>query len=108
MDINTVYLSDSFLTILLLFLTIINFTALIICGTDKLRAETGKMRIRERTLLTVSFFGGAFGMLIGMLIFRHKTRKPKFIFCVPFFLIIQLFILFLLEVNYGLFSKLIL
>lgn len=32
----------------------------------------------ERWLFVLTIFGGAFGALAGMLLFRHKTRKPVF------------------------------
>ncbi len=47
-------------------------------GSDKLSAASGAWRIRERTLLLVALCGGSMGALIGMKIFRHKTRKSSF------------------------------
>lgn len=47
-------------------------------GVDKSKAKRSEMRIPERTLLCLSFFGGALGGLLGMQLFRHKTKKPRF------------------------------
>ena len=47
-------------------------------GIDKFRARANQWRISERTLLSMVWLGGAFGALLGMLFFRHKTRKPLF------------------------------
>jgi uncharacterized membrane protein YsdA (DUF1294 family) len=47
-------------------------------GTDKFYARSRRWRISERRLLTLTLVGGAFGALPGMLVFRHKTRKPYF------------------------------
>ncbi|MDR3205946.1 MAG: DUF1294 domain-containing protein [Candidatus Methanoplasma sp.] len=58
-----------------LLLNLISFAAF---GADKRRALRGKWRIKESTLLLLSFFG-PFGAVAGMRLFRHKTRKPKFI-----------------------------
>lgn len=52
-------------------------------GVDKARAKHGAWRIPERVLLLSAFAGGAPGALLGMLLFRHKTRKPLFRILVP-------------------------
>lgn len=57
-------------------------------GLDKHMAKKRKRRISEAALLTLSFFGGALGALVGMYVFRHKTRKPKFRIAVPAMLIL--------------------
>lgn len=54
--------------------------ALLAYGADKMAARAGGWRIPEKTLLTISVFCGCFGAIAAMLIFRHKTRKPKFWF----------------------------
>ena len=56
----------------LVLLSIITFFAYLI---DKKKAEKGKWRTKEKTLLFLSFLGGAFGGYSAMLIFRHKTKK---------------------------------
>jgi len=60
-------------------LAIWNFVTLIVFGVDKLKAVNGGWRIRESVLLILSALFGAAGGTLGMLIFRHKTKKPKFI-----------------------------
>ena len=57
---------------------IINLAALILFGVDKARAKTHQRRIPERILLGIGLIGGAWGALLGMNLFRHKTRKPIF------------------------------
>lgn len=49
-------------------------------GADKRAAIKGRWRVPERVLLSLSFFGGAVGGILGMLLFRHKTRKAAFVF----------------------------
>ena len=70
---------------------VLNFVSLIIFGVDKLKSKTKGWRIPESQLLLVAFFApfGAFG---GMLLFRHKIRKIKFLL-VPLFLCIQLYLI---------------
>ena len=61
----------------LVLLSIITFIAY---GVDKKKAESGKWRTKEKTLLLLSFFGGAFGGYPAMLIFRHKTKGEHWYF----------------------------
>lgn len=75
-----------------LYLIIISISSLLLMGIDKILAIKKKRRISEHTLITISFFGGSIGTLLGMLIFRHKIRKPKFYILIPLFIIILVFI----------------
>ena len=55
---------------------------------DKRRAIRGEWRIRESVLILFSFFGGAFGGLLSMNIFRHKIRRWYFwVYNIVFFLL---------------------
>lgn len=56
----------------------LNLLTFLIMGFDKFRARTRQRRIPERVLLTLGWLGGFLGLLLGMQIFRHKTRKPYF------------------------------
>lgn len=71
------------MSILVWYLAAINFTTWVAYGLDKGRAKFGKWRIPERTLLLLALAGGSLGALAGMIMFRHKTRKPKFYISVP-------------------------
>ena len=61
----------------LILLSLITFIAY---GIDKKKAKDGKWRTKEKTLLLLSFFGGAFGGYPAMLIFRHKTKAEHWYF----------------------------
>jgi uncharacterized membrane protein YsdA (DUF1294 family) len=74
-----------------IFLFIINFVSLAVFGIDKLKSKKGGWRVPELRLLLIAFFG-PFGAYVGMLLFRHKTRKIKFLL-VPVFLLIQGFLI---------------
>lgn len=52
--------------------------AFILYKIDKNKAQKGKWRIKEATLLGVGFFGGAVGAIAAMKIFRHKTKHWYF------------------------------
>ena len=68
----------------------INIAAFVMAGIDKKRAKEHKWRIRESTLIGAAIVGGSVGLLLGMLVFRHKTKHPKFTIGVPIILIIQI------------------
>lgn len=63
---------------LLLFFAAMSLLALILYGVDKIKAKGGYWRIPEVTLLGLGFFGGALGALLGMKLWRHKTRHWYF------------------------------
>ena len=63
----------------LVLLSIITFIAY---GADKRKAKKGKYRTKEKTLLSLSFLGGAFGGYPAMLVFRHKTKGEHWYFTV--------------------------
>ena len=62
------------------YLVLLSLITFIAYHSDKKKAEKGKWRTREKTLLLLSFFGGAFGGYPAMLIFRHKTKGEHWYF----------------------------
>ena len=68
----------------------INVLSFIIFGLDKKKAEAGRWRVPERTLIFLAFLGGGIGALAGMIIFHHKTRKKAFRIFVPLWLVLHL------------------
>ncbi len=67
---------------------IVNIIAFLMYGIDKFLAVKQKFRIPEARLIFIAFIGGAFGALLGMKLFHHKTLKAKFKL-VPFFFVLQ-------------------
>ena len=61
--------------IYILLINLIGFFAMLI---DKKKAQKGKWRIPEKTLLIITLLGGGVGTILGMYMFRHKTKKLKF------------------------------
>ena len=49
-------------------------------GIDKRRAQKKRWRIAENTLFLFGLAGGAVGGILGMQLFRHKTKHPSFWF----------------------------
>ena len=62
----------------LLILLVMSALTFLVYGLDKHAAKTNAWRTPERRLLLFGFAGGAFGGLLGMCVFRHKTRKFYF------------------------------
>ncbi len=71
------------------YLIAVNVIAWIAYGLDKWKARRGKWRIPERTLLIIALIGGSVGALAGMLMFRHKTKKAKFVISIPVMLVVH-------------------
>ena len=87
-----------FLTIYLL---LINAAALVLMLVDKIKAKNNLWRISERTLMLTAGLGGSVGALIGMYLFRHKTKHPKFTVGIPSILVVQIFIGFWFFSRFG-------
>jgi uncharacterized membrane protein YsdA (DUF1294 family) len=85
---------DMIQTIIKILLLILNVASLVAFGVDKLNSKRRGYRIPESRLLLLAFFG-PFGALAGMLLFRHKTRKIKFIL-VPLFAVLQVAVVLIL------------
>ena len=74
---------------LMYYLIVVNLLTWIIYGIDKWKAKRRAWRIPERTLLLLAAAGGCTGALAGMLMFRHKTKKPKFVVGIPVMLVVH-------------------
>ena len=74
----------------LLILAAVNLFAFLLYGIDKAKAKKGAWRIPEATLLLAAALGGSLGALLGMELFRHKTKHLKFRVLVPLCLIVHI------------------
>lgn len=72
------------------YLVLINLLTFAAYGIDKRKAQKNAWRIKESTLLLLAAAGGSVGALLGMQIFRHKTKHPKFTVGVPLILLVQI------------------
>lgn len=59
---------------------------------DKQRAIRKKWRVPEFRLFLYAILLGSPGILLGMYVFRHKTKHMKFVLGIPAILIIQILI----------------
>ena len=69
--------------LIVLYLIIINAVGLLLMLADKRAAKKSAWRIPEARLMHLALSGGCFGIFLGMQLFRHKTRKPRFTVLVP-------------------------
>jgi uncharacterized membrane protein YsdA (DUF1294 family) len=74
----------------------INFVSVIIYGIDKLLAIRNKSRVKEVYLHILSLFGGCLGSILGMLLFRHKTKKLRFYLWNMLMIVFWIYILYVL------------
>lgn len=79
--------------ILLLYLLIINAVSFILMLADKRKAKKNAWRIPEATLMGVAAIGGSLGGILGMQLFRHKTKHPKFSIGIPVLLALHIALL---------------
>ena len=73
-----------------LYLILVNAIAFVLYGLDKSYAKKKKWRIPEANLIGIALLYGAPGAYLGMKVFRHKTKHPKFTITVPCLLILQI------------------
>ncbi|MDR5658966.1 DUF1294 domain-containing protein [Serpentinicella sp. ANB-PHB4] len=73
----------------ILLLGLINIGAFIFMAVDKYKAVHNKWRVKEIHLLIIALFFGATGVLIGMVVFKHKINNKKFNYGIPFLLILN-------------------
>ena len=83
--------------ILALYILCMNLIGFFMMGIDKQKARKRSFRIPEATLFTIAIIGGSLGSIIGMHVFRHKTRHWYFLYGMPVILLLQIaLVLFLI------------
>lgn len=70
-------------------------------GVDKYKAIHNKWRIPESTLILFAAIGGSVGAYLGMRVFHHKTKHPKFYIGVPIIFILQIALIIFLFLKFG-------
>ncbi|KGR76816.1 DUF1294 domain-containing protein [Ureibacillus sinduriensis] len=79
----------------LAFLTYVGVMSVVLCVfmyIDKSRARKHEWRISEKSLFTLAILGGACGGVLGMYLFRHKTKHNSFAFGFPIIAALQIFV----------------
>ena len=78
------------ITYLLWYLAAVNLVTFTVYGVDKAKARRGAWRVPEKTLFLLPLLGGSVGALLGMLVFRHKTKHWFFVWGIPLILLAQI------------------
>ncbi len=71
-------------------LLLTNAFSFTLMGYDKRCARRGKWRVKERTLFLAAALFGGLGGVLGMQVFRHKTRHWTFRVFFPAMLVLQI------------------
>jgi uncharacterized membrane protein YsdA (DUF1294 family) len=71
----------------------INLITLLFYGYDKYQARNNGFRIPEMVLHLLALIGGSPGALLGQILFRHKTKKLKFLFVFVMIVIFQVIVI---------------
>ncbi|MEF2699697.1 MAG: DUF1294 domain-containing protein [Oscillospiraceae bacterium] len=75
---------------LLICLAAVNVAAFAAMGIDKAKAKAGAWRVPEAALFLLAVLGGSVGGILGMQLFRHKTKHKTFTVGFPAILVCQL------------------
>lgn len=87
-----------YIFIVVIYFVVFNLIAFIMYGVDKKKSIKHKWRIPEHDLILVAVLGGSIGALLGMKVFRHKTKHTKFVIGVPAILVVQFILLVLIVI----------
>ena len=75
--------------VLTVYIALMSVVLLVMMKADKERARRNQYRISEKTLWMTAILGGAIGGVIGMQLFRHKTKHWYFQLFFPLMLVVQ-------------------
>ncbi|MBQ7541484.1 MAG: DUF1294 domain-containing protein [Clostridia bacterium] len=80
----------------LTYILLISAVSVLVTIWDKKAARRHAMRVPESVLLLLAALGGSVSMYVTMLVIRHKTRHPKFMFGIPAIFVLQISLLLFL------------
>jgi uncharacterized membrane protein YsdA (DUF1294 family) len=69
---------------------VLSVTCFVLTALDKFLAGGNTLRVPEVMFYLLALAGGTPGLLIGMFLFKHKTKKEKFHFFLAMVLLAQL------------------
>ena len=71
------------------YFALMNLIGFAMMGIDKHKAVKKLWRIPEYTFFVVALIGGSIGTIVGMRVFRHKTRHWYIVYGLPAILVLQ-------------------
>ncbi len=75
---------------IIIYFIVINLIGFLAMWLDKWKSKTGRWRIPEKTLFIITGLGGGIGTIMGMHVFRHKTKKIGFVIGFPLITILEI------------------
>ncbi len=88
--------------VIVIYLLVANLLGFLSMGIDKKRAKNHEWRISEAMLFFFAIIGGSIGSILGMKLFRHKTKHWYFVWGMPAILILQIALIFIFNFVLGL------
>ncbi len=82
------------LTIVIIVLCALNLGAFILVGVDKSKSLGESERVPEIYFFVWAACGASLGVLLGMFVFHHKTRKLSFVLGIGLLLIEQVLLIY--------------
>ncbi len=79
-----------------IYLAVVNLLGFLFMGIDKWKAVNHAWRIPEASLFLIALIGGSIGSILGMQLFRHKTKHWYFVWGMPAILVCQILLVFFL------------
>jgi uncharacterized membrane protein YsdA (DUF1294 family) len=79
-----------------IYFVVVNLLAFLLMGVDKYLAIRNRWRISENALHFSALLGGIVGMVLGIVVFRHKIRKKIFLFLTGLIITFQLILVYYL------------
>lgn len=84
---------------IIIYLLFVNTFCFVLCLYDKaVSKHKSSVRVPEKAFFTLCFLGACPFMLLGMYLFRHKTRHKSFKIGIPLILIVQLAVVYFLHI----------
>ncbi len=84
------FVLENMTLIFVIVLVILNLFGFVQFGVDKAKARKGQWRIPEQQLFVTALLGGSLGCILGMHVFRHKTKHKSFTIGMPAILVLQI------------------
>jgi len=78
---------------LMAYLCAINISVFVFFGYDKIISGSRQVRVPEKLTFLGALAGGSAGLLLGIRLFRHKTRKTSFQWVLALILVAQICLL---------------
>lgn len=81
----------------LIVFAILNITSFFLWGIDKYRFVSERKPLPTAIKVLAVVLGGAFGVLCGMILYKHVTKNRFFRICAPIFSVLQVGIMLLIR-----------